>query len=399
MIFSALAKQWLWLALFMVACGVAQAEPNCVEVDGIATIENGDVAFARQMAIRDAVAQAAMSSQVQVTAQSETQNFALTKQSAQFAAQQRVTSMKVLSEAQEGGNMLRVRVSACLTAGARSCPNYIARYKPRIAVASVAVQDQYSVKDIMDIVPGYQSEVYRRLWESGQRNLEQLTTASDLYVGRPITPNLSADLLSTLADRSLAQFLLLTVVRSADWEVEQTQLGKEVRQFFRYDKEPTQRTVSVDWYIVDLVQQRIMMQGNAFKQINDEDVRVGRDKPFGSRQFFVTPTGKAFDYVINEQVKSILDAIACVPIAATIAEVDNGKVIVPISIEAGVAQGDVLAVYSRTTRPYRIGNIDLGTDLEPTAFLRVQKVLPKFIVGTFEGKKGLVQAGDLVKSW
>jgi hypothetical protein len=205
--------------------------------------------------------------------------------------------------------------------------------------------------------------------------------------------------LSTLADRSLAQFLLLTVVRSADWEVEQTQLGKEVRQFFRYDKEPTQRTVSVDWYIVDLVQQRIMMQGNAFKQINDEDVRVGRDKPFGSRQFFVTPTGKAFDYVINEQVKSILDAIACVPIAATIAEVDNGKVIVPISIEAGVAQGDVLAVYSRTTRPYRIGNIDLGTDLEPTAFLRVQKVLPKFIVGTFEGKKGLVQAGDLVKSW
>lgn len=399
MIPSVLAKQWLCLAILILVCGVAQAEPNCVEVDGIATIENGDLAFARQMAIRDAVAQAAMSSQVQVTAQSETQNFALTKQSAQFAAQQRVTSMKVLSEAQEGGNTLRVRVSACLTEGARSCPNYIARYKPRIAVASVAVQDQYSVKDIMDIVPGYQGEVYRRLWESGQRNLEQLTTASDLYVGRPITPNLSADLLSTLADRSLAQFLLLTVIRSADWEVEQTQLGKEVRQFFRYDKEPTQRTVSVDWYIVDLVQQRIMMQGNAFKQINDEDVRVGRDKPFGSRQFFVTPTGKAFDYVINEQVKSILDSIACVPIAATIAEVDNDKVIVPISIDSGVAQGDVLAVYSRTTRPYRIGNIDLGTDLEPTAFLRVQKVLPKFIVGTFEGKKGLVQAGDIVKSW
>lgn len=389
----------------LVCCGwlmsmasISWAESPCVEVDGVAQIEKGDLAYARQMAIRDALAQAALSSQVRVNAQSETQNFALTRQSAQFAAQQRVTSMKVLSEVQEG-NSLRVSVSACLADEAKVCPNYIARYVPKVAIASVAVQDEYSVKDILDVAPGYQGELFNRLWSSGQRNVELLHTASDLYVGRPIVPNLSSTMLQTASDRTLAQYLVMTVIRSADWEVEQSAVAGEIRKAFRFDKEPTQRTVSVEWYVIDLIQERMLVQGNAFKKVSDADVRVGRDKPFASRQFFVTPTGKLFDYVLNEQVASIQESLACAPIAATIAEVDKDKVVVPISIDSGVAQGDVLAVYSRTSRPYRIGAIELGTDLEPTAFIRVQKVLPRFIVGQFEGKKGLVQAGDIVKSW
>ncbi|OZB87553.1 MAG: hypothetical protein B7Z48_00145, partial [Thiotrichales bacterium 12-47-6] len=346
------------------------------------------------MAIRDALAQAALSTNVRVNAQSETQNFTLTRQSAQFAAQQRVTSMKVLSEVQEG-NTIRVSVSACLTDEAKVCPNYIARYVPKVAIASVAVQDEYSVKDILDVAPGYQGELFNRLWSSGQRNVELLHTASDLYVGRPIVPNLSSTMLQTASDRTLAQYLVLTVIRSADWEVEQSAVAGEIRKAFRFDKEPTQRTVSVEWYVIDLIQERLLVQGNAFKKVGDADVRVGRDKPFASRQFFVTPTGKLFDYVLNEQVASIQESLACAPISATIAEVNQDKVVVPISIDSGVAQGDVLAVYSRTSRPYRIGAIELGTDLEPTAFIRVQKVLPRFIVGQFEGKKGLVQAGDI----
>jgi hypothetical protein len=205
--------------------------------------------------------------------------------------------------------------------------------------------------------------------------------------------------LQPIADKTLAQFLVLTVVRSLDWDVEQSRLAKEVRQYFRYEKEPSKRTVSVEWFIVDLNQRRLFAQGEAFRTIQETDVRVGRDKPFGSRQFFTTPTGQSFDYVIGEQVKSVVDKLACEPIAVPIAEIDKEKIIVPIGIDSGVQQGDVLAIYSKTTRPYRIGSIELGEDMEPTAFLRVQKVLPQFIVGSFEGKKGLVQAGDLVKSW
>jgi hypothetical protein len=306
--------------------------------------------------------------------------------------------MKVESEEREGNN-LRVKVSACLSASAKTCPNYLARYSPRVAVASVAVQDVYSAKDIVDLESGYQGELFNRLWSSGQRNVEQLATAADLYPGRPIAPNLSPAVLQPVADKTLAQFMVLTVIRSLDWEVEQHALSKEVRQYFRYEKEPSRRTVSVDWFIVDLNQRRIFAQGNAYRQVQESDVRIGRDKPFASKQFFATSTGQSFDYVIGEQVKSIVDKLACEPIAVPIAEIDKNKIIVPIAIDSGVQQGDILAIYSKTTRPYRIGNIDLGEDLEPTAFLRVYKVLPQFIVGSFEGKKGLVQAGDLVKSW
>ncbi len=391
-------RLFYFMTLILISFSVC-AQDNCVEADGIAVIENGDVAFARQMAIRDALAQAALSSQVDVNAQAETQNFTLTRQSAQFAAQQRVTSMKLESEEIEG-NTVRVHISACVSDSARTCPNYIARYSPRVAVATVAVQDVYSAKDIADLELGYQGELFNRLWSMGQRNIEQIVTAADLYLGRPITPNLSPDLLQLISDKTLAQFVVLTVVRSLDWEVEQSAMAKEVRQYFNYEKEPSQRTVNVDWYIVDLNQRRIFAQGTAYRKVQDSVVRVGRDKPFGSRQFFATPTGQSFDYVIGEQVKTVLDKLACESIAVPIAEITkNNKVVVPITIDSGVKQGDILAVYSKTNRPYRIGSINLGDDLEPTAFLRVDKVLPQFIVGSFEGKKGLVQAGDLVKSW
>lgn len=396
------AVGWLWLtialAMSMLCLPFAWAEDNCVDVDGVAQIDSGGLAYARQMAIRDALAQAVLSSNVQVHAQSEVHNFALTRQSAQFAAQQRVTQMTVASEEQEAGQ-LRVHVRACLTEAAKVCPNYIARYTPKVAIASVAVQDEYSVKDIADVAVGYQGELYNRLWSSGQRNLDQLVTANDLYVGRPLTPNLSPRLLSEISDRTLAQYLVLTVIRSADWEVEQTALAQELRQAFRFEKEPSERTVHVEWYVIDLIHQRLQVQGSAYKKVSDAVVRVGRDKPFASRQFFATATGKLFDYVLNQEVASLQDSLACAPIAATIAEVDGDKVIAPISIDAGVAQGDVLAVYSYTSRPYRIGQVELGSDLTPTAFIRVEKVLPKLIVGRFEGKKGVVRAGDLVKSW
>lgn len=392
----------VWLLVFVVLLNLVSlplfASVECVEVDGVATIGEGGLAYARQMAIRDGMAQAALMSKVQVSAQAETQNYTLTKQTAQFAAQQRVTSMQVQSEAKEG-NTLRVNMKVCLSDTAKTCPNYIARYAPKVVVASVAVQDEYSAKDIMDLSSGYQSELFNRLWSSGLRNTELVSTGANLFVGRPITPNLSDDLLQFLSEKYLAQFAVLTVVRSLDWDTTQSNIAKNVREYFNYEKSPNDRTVSVDWYVVDLLQKRIFMQGQSFKRISDDDVRVGRDKPFGSHQFFSTATGKAFDYVLNEQAKSVIDKLSCEPISMPIAEIDKDKVIVPMSIDTGVQAGDVLAVYSLNSRPYRINGMDLGTDLEPSAFLRVQKVLPKFIVGTFEGKKSLVQPGDLVKSW
>jgi hypothetical protein len=291
-----------------------------------------------------------------------------------------------------------VHANVCLTDEAKTCPNYIARYQPKVVVANVAVQDMYSAKDIADVGPGYQTNLLSRMWSAGQRNTDIYDTTSDLYPGIPIRPNLSPTLLQPIQDKTLAQFLVLTVIRSLDWEATQSKTVKDVRQYFGYDTEPNQRTVSVEWFVVDLNQQRIFAQGESFKKIEGE-VRVGRDKPFGSRQFSVTPTGQAFDFVLSEQARSMMDQLACVPLESPIAEIDKDKVIVPIGIDSGVQMGDVLAVYSKSTRPYRYGSIDLGTSLEPTAFIRVQKVLPKFIVGVFEGKQGLVQAGDLVKSW
>lgn len=385
----------LWPMLVLAA---EESAANCLSVEGVAQISQGDRAYARQMAIRDAMAQAVLASKVKVTALAETTNYTLTKQTAHFSAQQQVSQMQLLSERVEGDQM-RVVIRACMSDSVQTCPTYIARYLPKVAIASIAIQDEYSVKDIRDIHTGYQGELHRRLWSRGMHNVEQIVTASDLYFGSPLTPNLSSPVIREVANRSLAQYLILSVIRSADWEVEQSRLEKELRHHFKFDKEPNQRTVDVDWYVIDLANERVLSQGNAFKSIANSDVRVGRDKPFASRPFFNTATGQLFDFVLNEQVASIQDSLACAPLSTQIAEVDGDRVVVPISIETGVAKGDLLSVYHLSSRPYRLGGVELGQDMEPTAFIRVEKVLPKLIIARFEGKKGRVDVGDLVKSW
>jgi hypothetical protein len=398
-----------WLSLLTVAFSGATSASECFEVTGEAEIVDNDVSYARQMAIRDAIEQGAMSREVSVGVQAETSNYELVKQTAQFSAQQKVVDFNILSEFKEGENIV-IKARVCVTQEAKTCPNFVAKYHPRIAVANVAVQDEYSARDIVNPAAGYQAELLSRLWAMGKRNAIQYEAYPTIFSGAPIRPNMDIDLLQQVQDRTLAQFMVLTVIRSLDWQAKQSHLAKNVRQYFGYEKEPNERTVSVEWYLVDLYQKRIFAQGESFKQVFAEsgvlgddniEVKVGRDKPFGSRQFWVTPTGQAFDFVLSEQAKAIYDHIACVPLEAEIAEVEKDKVIVPFPIDSGVQKGDVLAVYRKDSRrPYRFGsNIELGDSLAPAAFIRVEKVLPKFIVGKFEGKREKVQAGDLVKSW
>lgn len=382
---------------------------ECFEVTGEAEIVDNDVSYARQMAIRDAIEQGAMSREVSVGVQAETSNYELVKQTAQFSAQQKVVDFSILSEFKEGNNVV-IKARVCVTQEAKTCPNFVAKYHPRIAVANVAIQDEYSARDIVNPAAGYQAELLSRLWTMGKRNAVQHETYPTIFSGAPIRPNLDWDLLEKAQDKTLAQFMVLTVIRSLDWQAKQSHLAKNVRQYFGYEKEPNERTVSVEWYLVDLYQKRIFAQGESFKQVfaesgvlgdDNQEVKVGRDKPFGSRQFWVTPTGQAFDFVLAEQAKAIYDHLACVPLEAQIAEIDKtNRVIVPFPIDSGVQKGDVLAVYRKDSRPFRFGsNTELGESLAPAAFIRVDKVLPKFIVGSFEGKRGKVQAGDLVKSW
>lgn len=382
---------------------------ECFEVTGEAEIVDNDVSYARQMAIRDAIEQGAMSREVSVGVQAETSNYELVKQTAQFSAQQKVVDFSILSEFKEGNNVV-IKARVCVTQEAKTCPNFVAKYHPRIAVANVAIQDEYSARDIVNPAAGYQAELLSRLWTMGKRNSVHYETFPTIFSGAPIRPNLDWDLLEKAQDKTLAQFMVLTVIRSLDWQAKQSHLAKNVRQYFGYEKEPNERTVSVEWYLVDLYQKRIFAQGESFKQVfsesgvlgdDNQEVKVGRDKPFGSRQFWVTPTGQAFDFVLAEQAKAIYDHLACVPLEAQIAEIDKtNRVIVPFPIDSGVQKGDVLAVYRKDSRPFRFGsNTELGESLAPAAFIRVDKVLPKFIVGSFEGKRGKVQAGDLVKSW
>jgi hypothetical protein len=134
---------------------------ECFEVSGESEVLDGDISYARQMAIRDAIAQGAMSREVSVGVQAETSNYQLVKQTAQFAAQQRVVDFSILSEFKEGDNIV-LKARVCVTQELKSCPNYVAKYHPRIAVANVAIQDEHSARDIVNPAAGYQAELLSR---------------------------------------------------------------------------------------------------------------------------------------------------------------------------------------------------------------------------------------------
>lgn len=418
------SKRWLaaffWLSTVF-SCGVVHAaeqtpkssnayETHCVVVTGTASTEGVDEAFARQMAIRNGLRFASLNSNVTISSDQSVKNFQMEREATRFTSHSKVQSYAVLDEGLENpydeyGEKLerplnyQVKMKVCLTENPQACENLSGfGYQSRLAVAPIVVADSYEARDISNLVQGYQTELERRLNHQGHRNYKVLDFQVGVDEGAVIRPNLAKEALEPIRDRSGAQFMLLTVLRSLSMHEEESPYVNQMKRFYNLEVEPDTRYLEVDWYLVDLMSRNIVHQQRAGFDVTGA-VRVGRDRPFGTNAFFATDTGTAFHALLHKQVGDVVNFLQCQPLETQVIDVRNGEYVLYLNERSGAKVGDQLAVYERIGRGIQFQGVDLGSDQTPSAFLKIKRILPRFAVAELVAKKGTVQIGDRVKSW
>jgi len=389
----------------------------CIEVLGQASTEGVSKEFARQMAIRDALKQASMQTNLSVSTRQEMVDYKVTRDNTRFTSQSKVRNFKILDSGfkkrtfaqqfDEDGKELpvedastyQVLLEVCLTEDPQACNNIPGnQLQPKLAVAQVVTTDVYGARDISNLLVGYQHELHRRLPLYNYKNIVKLENGLSLQPFADATPNLDPETLNPVRDRTGAQYLMLTVIRNLSMHNEDYGIVKDIRRFYNYENNPTNRYIEVDYYLVDLVNHQVVEQQRIGYDV-EGDVRVGRDRAFGTSAFFKTDTGFVFNQLLNQQVKKATDYLACKPVETQIIDVREGQYILYLSAASGAQVGDEMAVYHKFGRNIRFQGVDLGLDSEPAGFLKIVRIQNKFAVAKVLAKEGEMQVGDIVKSW
>ena len=388
---------------------------QCFDIKGSASTENVDQTFARKMAIRDALKQASMKSNLSIKTDQSVENYQLKLDSARFTSASKIKSFTVIKEGMEdaedmygqtkqGALNYEVFLKVCLSEERGICPNLPGnQYQNRLAVAPVVMPYPQQAGDVANLLSGYQLELERRIKNQGYKNFTLVKGAVDVQPNIQVTPNMDSEALASYRDQTGAQYLLMTVIRSMASETAKKGYSLEaventMKRLYGLNVAPSKRYLEIEWFLVDLIDKKLVHQSRS-NLMAEGKVYVGRDKVFGSSGFFATETGKAFDALLEKQVTDSLDYLHCKPFQTEVIDVRNNEYIVYLNEDSGAKVGDDLAVYHRVGRPVSFNGIDLGSDYEPGAFLKIKRVLPKFAIAELTVSKQVVQIGDRVKTW
>jgi len=382
---------------------------QCVVAKGAAPSKDVSKAFARKMAIRDALQQASLKNNVVVQTDQSVESYELKLDSTRFTSTSKVKSFTVLKEGFEdsedkygetkkGALNYEVTMNVCLTEERGVCTNLPGnQYQTRLAIAPIVFPHAHQANDISNLLHGYQQELERRVRNQGYKNYTVLNQVIDIQPNVQVAPNLDQEVIASVRDKTGAQYLLLTVIRSMSSHSESS-MKNDVKRFYNLEVQPNSRFIEADWYIVDLMRNEIVHQTRGGFDV-EGDVTVGRDRPFGSNAFFSTNTGKVFHALLEQQVTDTIDYLHCKSFESEIIDVRDNEYIIYLNASSGAKVGDDLAVYHKIGRPVRFNGAVLGTDLVPGAFLKIKRIMPRFAVAELTAKKGVVQVGDVVKAW
>ncbi len=396
--------------------------PNCFYVTGHYSSEGVSEEFARSMAIRDALKNASMQNNLKISSSFEINNFALTKDTTRFTTQSKVSSFTIKEQgfkktafedtfdsagmpkqntAQNTATAIyQVTLNACLTQNPETCENLLGNHlQPKVVVAQALLTDEYGARDIYNLRLGYQLALKRNLHNKGHINLDLLHTGTRLQDRELIlSPNLSAEILDPIRDKTGAQYLVLSVINSVERNNTTNRLWRDVKRFYNQESKYNARSLEVTTFIVNLIERQVVHQQTNSISIQG-DVSVGHKHAFGTKAFFATETGLAFNSLLAQISTDIQQFLKCQPLKTNIIDIRGNEYILFLSAQSGAKVGDEFSIYHKFGRPIMSGGINLGLDSKPVGFLKITRIQSRFAVAKVTSKNGLIQVGDKVLSW
>ncbi len=383
------------LATFLVAVlavsAISVAQARLVEAEGNAVIADAGIGAARQLAIKDAIRQAAIQAGAQVTTSSMVSESVVVADSVKIRATGVVKDIVVLDEWRNEDEdiyyvMIRAYVEEDSTGEMQTTVD--SRYRRKVAVTQFAVSDRSQIVDMPGIESSLPQELMRRLTLDRQiigiDGSEYLLPASGSpYDGLGYTPR---QLIVQLADRLGTQFIITGTIR--DMGITKHPLWVRLRH------------VELETQLWDGISGTIISQERVNASVRqDLPFIFPTTQPALSDKFFAAPIGKQINLLLNELVARIADSVHRLPFMARVIKSEGSTIYFDVGAISQIKVGDVFMAYKQAAEPLLDANkqIFFGYEETPASSIVIKKVQPRFAVGVLEGGNTRLYAGDVIR--
>lgn len=397
--------------------GLVQAQT--VEAEGAARIETS-VALAKRMALQDAIRQALMQANAQISITTVTTRTGVVADNMRFSAQGRVTQVAILREwtdedhyyvkiraqvpgdeliqallkAEQGGNDSAGQAGPHANGNAEAAN----RYRRKVAVSQFHVLDRTQIHDLPKIETELARELERRLISDGR----VLTVNASQYL-LPLTEEgvisqrriLGAlpparephQVASEFAESLGVQFVVTGVIR--DMSVSNHFLGTKMRH------------LELDLFIHDGISGASVARHRVSETVEERvltDLHPA-DTVVMSEKFFASPFGRKVDQMLDRMVELIVSDVGSQPFTARVIRAEGSRVYFDAGGLANIRVGDVLNTYKLSEVPVKDypGQRALGYAENPSTNLIVTQVQRLFSVGELAEDIARLAPGDVIR--
>lgn len=408
----------------LLATSVTQAQ--MVEAEGTAPI-SGPVGIAKRLALQDAIRQALLKANAQVSTTTVVSSRGVVSDTVRFTARGNVTNVTILDEwTDESNYYVRIRgqvpgavaaraavVAPASVAAARAAsvlqgtslqgPQTFSRmgdvgqYRRKLAVTQFHVMDRTHISDLPNIEVEIARELKRRLDLNGHvRTVDAsqylLPLGDDGVVSQrrilgALPPAQEVGQLATEFAESLGvQYVVSGVIR--DMSITKHMLGARVRH------------LELDIIVHDGISGAEVARHRLNESVPDASLfEFPTTSPVLNDKFYASPFGQQVHRVLNKLVSMLVVDVSNQLFSARVIRTEGKQVFFDAGGNANIKVGDVLNTFQLGQASVNdlAGQRSLGFSEKPTAILVVTKVQRLFSVGELDSETLRLSPGDVIR--
>lgn len=377
----------VFLLTSLVVCLPVQAQS--IEAEGSAVVGKSGPGAARQQAIKEAMAVAALKAAALVKYEGHLENSAMARDNLQVQAAAKISDVVVLDEwLDHEGEILTVRISAKVASRQVENLSKSVRYRRKAAITQFQVLDRTQIHDMPDIEVLVSKALLGRL---EQTNTVLATDASNYLLSESDKPYLDlgmdqAQIMAELATHWGVQFVISGRIKD---------MGVTAHPLT-----VTLRHVELEFELWDGVSGLLLNRHRL-------NASVWVDRPFDfpgslpalADKFFASPIGQQINKILDEATLRLSRDMAGLPFTGRLVRKQGSQVFMDSGGVAGVKVGDRFEVF-RTSDAVFGGNskLFLGYGEQPSTTVLITSVQPGFAVGLLEQEPSRVKPGDFLRA-
>jgi enamine deaminase RidA (YjgF/YER057c/UK114 family) len=403
-----------FLVALSLTAGVVQAQS--VEAEGTSPI-SGPVGVAKRLALQDAIRQALLKADAQVSTTTVVSSHGVVSDNVRFTARGNVTNVVILDEWTDESNYY-VRIRAQVPRGEVAAPantpvamartssqaapmrtrtGDVGQYRRTVAVTQFHVSDRTQISDLPNIEVELSRELKRRLDVDGRARTvdasqyllplgDEGVVSQRRILGALPPAKEVGQLAIEFADSLGVQFVISGVIR--DMGITKHMLGARVRH------------LELDVVVHD----GITGAEVARHRLNESVVDAGpfdfpTTTPVLNDKFYASPFGQQVNRVLDKLVSMLAGDLNNQLFTARVIRTEGKQVFFDAGGIANIKVGDVLNTFqlSQASVNDLPGQRSLGFSENPTTILVVTKVQRLFSVGELDSETIRLSPGDVIR--